>query len=124
MGRRLNQPKRGEGAKLSLRIDFANSKRLGPGKVLLLEAIAQHGSISAAARHLEMSYKRAWDLIEEMNEMFGVPVIDSKSGGAKGGGAVLTHTGQSIATAYREMETEAVAATQAALKKLLKLSSV
>ncbi len=123
MGRRLNQPTAGARAKLSLRIDFANGKRLGPGKVLLLEAISQHGSISAAARALEMSYKRAWDLIEELNEMFGTPVIASKSGGAKGGGAELTPTGQTIAATYRVMETLSVAATKSTLKELLKIST-
>ncbi len=120
MGRRLNQPTETEKAKLSLRIDFAGGRRLGPGKVLLLEAIDQQGSISAAGRAIGMSYKRAWDLIEEMNGIFKLPVIASKSGGAKGGGAVLTDVGREIVDAYRDMEAQSILATNATLKTLFK----
>jgi molybdate transport system regulatory protein len=123
MGRRLNQPTNNETAKLSLRIDFAEGRRLGPGKVLLLEAIAQQGSISAAARAINMSYKRAWDLIEELNGMCGAPVISSKSGGAKGGGAELTERGKVIVATYRDMETQTNLANAVAMKQLLKYMS-
>jgi molybdate transport system regulatory protein len=120
MGRRLNQPSVKDKAILSLRIDFAEGRRLGPGKVLLLEAVDQHGSISAAGRAIGMSYKRAWDLIAEMNQIFAGPVVDSKSGGKQGGGATLTVLGKRVVTTYRTMEKQAAKANKAALAKLLK----
>ena len=58
---------------LSLRINLDPDGRIGPGKIELLEQIAAFGSISAAARGMEMSYKHAWDLVEEMNQIFGKP---------------------------------------------------
>ena len=120
MGRRLNQPSGKNKAILSLRIDFAEGRRLGPGKVLLLEAVDQHGSISAAGRALDMSYKRAWDLIDEMNRIFAGPVVDSKSGGKQGGGATLTELGQRVIATYRKMEKQAAKTNAAAMAKLLK----
>ena len=104
---------------MSLRIDFADGKRLGPGKVKLLEAIAEHGSISAAGRAIGMSYKRAWDLIEEMNSIFASPVIESHSGGSKGGGAILTPMGKTIITLYRRMEKRSATASKNALAEML-----
>jgi molybdate transport system regulatory protein len=120
MGRRLNQPSSKDKAILSLRIDFAEGRRLGPGKVLLLEAVDEHGSISAAGRAIGMSYKRAWDLIDEMNQIFAEPVVDSKSGGKQGGGATLTALGNRVVTSYRKMEEQAAKANTAAMAKLLK----
>ncbi len=120
MGRRLNQPSGKNKAILSLRIDFAEGRRLGPGKVLLLEAVDQHGSISAAGRALDMSYKRAWDLLDEMNRIFAGPVVDSKSGGKQGGGATLTELGQRVIATYRKMEKQAAKTNAAAMAKLLK----
>ena len=72
---------------ISLRINLDPEGRLGPGKVDLLENIAAFGSISAAARGMDMSYKRAWDLVEEMNRLFPTPLVAAKTGGKKGGGA-------------------------------------
>jgi molybdate transport system regulatory protein len=120
MGRRLNIPEGKDKAILSLRIDFAEGRRLGPGKVLLLEAVDEHGSISAAGRAIGMSYKRAWDLIDEMNKIFSGPVVDSKSGGKQGGGATLTELGQRVVVTYRKMEEQAAKANEAAMKTLLK----
>ena len=68
--------------KASLRIEFGPDQRIGPGKVHLLELVAQTGSISAAAREMDMSYRRAWLLIDEMNRMFKEPVIAAVTGGA------------------------------------------
>ena len=98
---------------LSLRINLDPEFRIGPGKIQLLEAISKRGSISAAARQMGMSYKRAWDLVEELNRMFGSPVLDTQKGGPKGGGATLTATGQALVTRFRaiEQEAHAVAAT-------------
>ena len=66
-------------AKLSLRVDLEPGGRIGPGKIALLETIAAFGSISAGARAMRMSYKRAWDLVEEMNALFGRPVVAAKT---------------------------------------------
>ena len=76
----------------------------GPGKADLLEHIAATGSISGAAREMRMSYKRAWQLVDEMNRMFTQPLIEAAPGGAHGGGATLTPLGARIAAAYRRIQ--------------------
>jgi molybdate transport system regulatory protein len=76
---------------------------LGPGKVDLLEAIARKGSISAAAREMDMSYRRAWLLVEAMNQMFARPLVVAAPGGARGGGAQVTEFGLEVAAAYRRI---------------------
>ncbi|HET7779521.1 MAG TPA: LysR family transcriptional regulator [Rudaea sp.] len=76
----------------------------GPGKADLLEKIAETGSISGAARQMRMSYKRAWQLVDEMNRMFTGPLIEAAPGGARGGGATLTPLGARIAAAYRGIQ--------------------
>jgi molybdate transport system regulatory protein len=105
---------------LIIRIDFGVDARLGPGKVRLLEQIAKTGSISAGGRALDMSYKRAWELVDEMKVIFGAPVVESKAGGSKGGGATLTDLGQSVVTCYRKLESKAAAATKDELRELQK----
>ena len=65
-------------AQLSIRIDFGPEFRIGPGKIALLEQVAALGSISAAGRAMEMSYRRAWELIDDLNTTFGKPVVDSQ----------------------------------------------
>ncbi|MEI7597901.1 MAG: LysR family transcriptional regulator [Aestuariivirga sp.] len=105
-------------ADLSIRIDFGPDLRVGPGKIALLEQIASLGSISAGGRAMEMSYRRAWELIEELNTIFGKPVVDSRSGGKKGGGATLTPLGLALVSRYRAMERAATAATEPHLKAL------
>ena len=104
---------------LSLRINLDPDGRIGPGKIELLEQIAAFGSISAAARGMEMSYKHAWDLVEEMNQLFGKPLLDAQTGGRKGGGAKLTELGQLVVRRFRDIEksaTQAAAAQMAALQ--------
>jgi molybdate transport system regulatory protein len=91
---------------------------VGPGKIALLEQIAALGSISAGGRAMDMSYRRAWELIEELNTIFGKPVVDSRSGGKKGGGATLTPLGLALISRYRAMERAAAAATEPHLKAL------
>ncbi|MCB1379924.1 MAG: LysR family transcriptional regulator [Alphaproteobacteria bacterium] len=91
-------------AQISIRIDFGPDQRVGPGKIELLEQIAAHGSIAAGGRAMRMSYRRAWELIDELNHIFGKPVVNSKSGGRKGGGATLTPLGLGLITRYRAME--------------------
>lgn len=107
-------------AELSIRIDFGPGLRVGPGKIALLEQIAALGSISAGGRAMDMSYRRAWELIDELNTIFGKPVVDSRSGGKKGGGATLTPLGHSIIACYRAMEQAAAAAAEPHLDALAK----
>lgn len=103
---------------LSLRIDFDPEGRLGPGKVTLLEKIAASGSISAGARAMNMSYKHAWDLIEEMNLLFGKPLVSTQTGGKAGGGAQLTAMGQAVVTRFRAIEHAAAKAARTQLEAL------
>lgn len=94
------------------RIRILSGKKiaLGPGKVDLLEAIASAGSISAAARELGLSYRRAWDLVDTMNQCFQQPLVERVKGGKGGGGAELTEAGQRAVKAYRAMESKALKA--------------
>jgi len=91
---------------LRLRLLFDDLK-LGPGKAELMERIAATGSISAAGRQMQMSYKRAWMLVEEMNTAFPTPLIASSRGGAGGGGAHLTDTGKAVLHHFRALESAA-----------------
>ncbi len=104
--------------RLSIRIDFDEQGRLGPGKVALLESIAEEGSISAAGRALKMSYKRAWELVADINRSFEEPLVRAQTGGASGGGATLTERGRELIRHYRAIERKALSATAAHLKAL------
>ena len=95
---------------LTLRINLDPEGRIGPGKIELLEKIAAFGSISAGARAMNMSYKRAWDLVEEMNKLFGKPLVAAQTGGKHGGGAQLTAVGLTVVTRFRAIERAARAA--------------
>jgi molybdate transport system regulatory protein len=97
---------------LSLRINLDPEGRIGPGKIELLEQIAAFGSISAAARRMDMSYKRAWDLVEEMNRIFGKPVVAAQTGGRQGGGAQLTTIGHAIVSRFRAIERAATSVAE------------
>ncbi|PKR90416.1 LysR family transcriptional regulator [Pleomorphomonas diazotrophica] len=86
--------------RIQLRVDA--DTRIGPGKISLLEAIARAGSISAAARELEMTYRRAWELIDHMNKAFGQPLVVGHTGSA--GGASLTALGSDVVRRFRLVE--------------------
>ena len=104
--------------KLTLRLDFAPGQAIGHGKIRLLEAVRDHGSISAAGRSMGMSYRRAWLLVDALNRLFESPVIETKHGGSAGGGAELTPLGHDVVRQYRTIELkahEAVAVELAAL---------
>jgi molybdate transport system regulatory protein len=106
-----------------MRIRTGDTVALGPGKVALLEAVHEHGSISAAARSLGMSYRRAWLLIDELNRSLKSPATVSEQGGHSGGGCALTPVGENIVRLYREVEVQAEAScvTQiAALTRLIR----
>ena len=109
---------------LRLRLVLTPGVALGPGKADLLEAIDETGSLSSAARRFAMSYKRSWSLVQEMNEAFAKPLVETEKGGSGGGGgASLTPLGERVLRRYREMEadaTKAVAAAVADLKRHLR----
>ena len=95
------------GTRLSIRIDLENGNRIGPGKIALLEAIRSTGSISAAARAMHMSYRRAWLLVEEVNHALREPAVAAETGGRSGGGAVVTPAGERLVGLYRTIESQA-----------------
>ena len=97
-------------ARMSIRIDLDPSGRLGPGKVQLLERIAECGSIAAAGRAMDMSYRRAWRLVADLNGCFGEPLVKAQMGGRDGGGASLTGFGRELVACYRAIERDAAAA--------------
>jgi molybdate transport system regulatory protein len=105
-------------AKLSLRIDFDGADSVGPGKIRLLELLKETGSIAAAGRAMDMSYRRAWLLVDALNRAFREPVVATKLGGSGGGGAELTRFGEELVGHYRDMETVAHAALRPHLTAL------
>ena len=105
--------------RLTLRVDFGPGRSIGPGKVRLLEAIDRTGSISQAGRALGMSYRRAWLLIDDMNQCFRDAVVRAKPGGAQGGGAALTEFGAGLIRDYRAIETAAETAAKKRLRGLV-----
>ena len=90
-----------------IRILIGSATALGPGKVDLLEAITASGSISAAARAMGMSYRRAWLLVDAMNRCFDDNLVITSTGGRGGGGARVTPLGGEVLRRYREMEAKA-----------------
>jgi molybdate transport system regulatory protein len=86
-----------------IRILSGSEIALGPGKADLLRAIDETGSISAAAREMGMSYRRAWLLVHTMNECFRSPLVEAVKGGAEGGGARLTSTGREVLSHYQDI---------------------
>ncbi len=98
---------RADRPRLSLRIAAGDERLLGPGKMGLLERVERLGSISAAARDMGMSYRRAWLLIDDMNRRFRQPVVESAPGGRHGGGAALTPFGRELLRRFRTIERKA-----------------
>lgn len=105
---------------LRLRLRFKRGAELvlGPGRMDLLALIDEEGSISAAARRMGMSYRRAWLLVDETNSHFAAPLVESATGGQKGGGAHLTETGRAVLALYRDMEERAAEAVATDLDRL------
>ncbi len=102
---------------LTLRVLGKGAPAMGPGKAELIERIAQTGSISAAARAMGMSYRRAWQLVEALNRAYREPVIDTAVGGRRGGGARVTAFGSRLVARFRAMENKASAAIAADLRR-------
>ena len=89
---------------IRFRIDFAPRTGVGPGKIALLEQIERCGSLSQAARNLNMSYRRAWQLLDSLNNCFVEPVVLTAKGGRGGGGATLTLLGERLIRVYRAFD--------------------
>lgn len=104
-----------------IRVTDAGTIAVGPGKVALLEAIDKTGSITAAAKSLDMSYRRAWLLLDELNRSLRQPAVQSAKGGAAGGGSVLTDAGRDLITVYRTIESKAAVACRAEIRKLMSM---
>lgn len=102
---------------LTLRVLDSKVAAIGPGKAELVERIAQTGSISAAARAMGMSYRRAWQLVEALNRDFRHAVVTTAVGGSRGGGAEVTPFGRRLVRAFRAMEDKASAAIAGDLKR-------
>lgn len=96
---------------IRFRVDFDDHCSVGIGKIRLLEAIENAGSLSQAARDIGMSYRRAWLLIDSMNAEFDTPVMSATVGGSHGGGAKLTSFGRELIKAYRKLETRLTSLT-------------
>lgn len=103
------------------RLHLGESIAIGPGKIDLLRHVAEGRSISAAARAMGMTYKRAWLLIDSLNRGFGKPVVEAVSGGKGGGGAHLTPLGASLVTRYMALEAKLNVTSQAELDALREL---
>ena len=108
--------------RLSIRVDLASGARIGPGKVAVLEEIARSGSISAAGRALHISYRRTWELVEDLNASLGAPVVQTAAGGSGGGGASLTDLGQAVVDRYRAIEDDCAAAARKHLTALQRIA--
>ena len=103
--------------RLTIRIDF-DDRQLGPGKVRLLELIDTYGSITASGKMMDMSYRKAWLLIDELNSMFVSPLVETRPGGRGGGNARLTLLGRAVVQLYRSIEQDAHAAAATRLQEL------
>jgi molybdate transport system regulatory protein len=108
-------------ASAKFRIYFGGEIAIGPGKADLLEAIRVSGSISAAAREMGMSYRRAWTLVDTMNRCFKEPLVDTATGGGGGGGARLTPFGANVLVHFRSMERRTDAAIRGELASFVAL---
>jgi len=107
-----------KGCQLRIRVMAGPIIAFGPGKATLLAAIERTGSISAAAREMGMSYRRAWVLVDEMNRCFRMPLVETATGGPGGGGAQVTQFGQDVLCRYRQMEGKAAQSVAAEMAEL------
>lgn len=104
---------------LKIRITSGNLVAMGPGKAQLLETIDACGSISSAAKQMQMSYRRAWELVDVMNKSFKQPLVASASGGQHGGGAQLTDFGRLILKNYHDLVEKSQRAAETELNQIL-----
>ena len=106
---------------IRIRIELGEHIAMGQGKADLLEAIGRSGSIAAAARDLDMSYRKAWLLVDEMNQCFSSPVVISAKGGAQGGGAQVTPLGEEALARFRDIQAKAAKAIAEEVRDFRKL---
>ena len=104
--------------KVKVRIDFDDAHSVGPGKIALLERMRDCGSLSQAARELDMSYRRAWQLLDSLNTSFNEPVIVTSIGGKGGGGSEITQFGLTLIDSYRALEKEMTGRAQQFFKQM------
>lgn len=109
--------------RLVVRVKLGADASFGPGKAALLEALDRLGSISAAARAMDMSYRQAWMLVETMNQTFRAPVITTTQGGVRGGGATLTPLGRRLVATYRSLQHKAAASVRHDLVAIMQLTA-
>lgn len=107
--------------RLRMRVMCGETNAIGPGKIELLEAIQAHRSITAAAKALGMSYRRAWLLVDELNRALKAPAVETAAGGTGGGGTALTPTGVKVLALYRSIEAQAQEACRDDIRRLLGL---
>ena len=108
-----------------LRVTLSDTAYIGPGRADLLEQIGRAGSISAAGKAMGMSYKRAWGLVQALNDGFGIALVETSRGGSAQGGAHLTEAGQAVLGHYRTMQNKtrtAIAQEVAVLRQLIDMS--
>ena len=108
------------GIELIIRLDIPGVGRIGPGKIELLRQIREHHSISAAARAMDMSYRRAWLLVQSLNEVFAEPVVEKWFGGTSRGGAALTPAGERLVASYETLVQRSAEANEAVLSEILR----
>lgn len=106
---------------IRFRVVLGRSIAIGPGKADLLAAVAETGSISAAARSMGMSYKKAWYLIDTMNRCFREPLVTASKGGRGYGGARVTAAGEKVLALYRAIEGRAAAIFEKELEEFAAL---
>lgn len=108
-------------ARFRLRLTAGDTIAIGPGKIRLVEAILETGSLTAAAKHIDMSYRRAWVLLDELNKSLKTPAVASARGGEHGGGSIVTPVGLQLVKRYRNIELTAAQACKADLRALVAL---
>jgi molybdate transport system regulatory protein len=123
MGGRSAKIRHPETIGLHVRVVLSRGVALGPGRVELLRLVGELGSIAAAGRAMDMSYKRAWTLLDATAKAFGAPVVVASPGGASGGQAALTDLGMRLVRLYQAIEEKAAAAAAAELAALQKLAA-
>ena len=105
---------------LNIRLDLPGSGRIGPGKIELLRQIRAHRSITAAARAMNMSYRRAWLLVQDLNEVFAEPIVAKWLGGTSRGGATLTAAGERLVSSYETLVQRSAETNRALLNEILR----
>jgi molybdate transport system regulatory protein len=108
---------------LWIRLKLPGIGDIGPGKIELLRKIREHQSISAAAREMNMSYRRAWLLVDELNTVFRQPVVAKWMGGRSRGGATLTPTGEKLVESYDAVVARSDSANRALLDELSSMTA-